>query len=103
MTIKDTAGESLDDLLDFRGDDIAGDKVGIVKDGAEKALRFLSNLFVKIALWSFCLPEAPFQIKAIAQHPIRTDTALDGLLWYQHPFHLVSSFSQKVEKRRSDG
>jgi len=78
----------------------------ILKDRIDKWVaggNFPGNLFVQIALWPFRLPEASFQIKTIAQHPIRTDTALDGLFWDEHPFHLVSRFSQEVEKRRSDG
>ena len=37
VAVEGAAGQGLDDLLDFGGDDVAIDEVGIVEDGAEEA------------------------------------------------------------------
>jgi hypothetical protein len=47
------------------------------------------NLFVKIALRPSSFSISSFQVKAVTQHTIRSDTAIDRMLVYQLPLHLA--------------
>src|SRR5437763_10920353 len=56
--------------------------LGVFKDGVDQRIPccdLFGDLFVKVTLWPFGFPKAALQVKAIAEHAIRPDTALDRL------------------------